>query len=530
VKKQFLKQLKPLKRRAMLGGALKGFGIGVFLGVLCFAASGVAAVFGLSMALSGVAAVGAGLCVVGSFAGLLREHSLARVLQTTDYRLNLEDRLASAWEFLSRDAEPILELQIADATGRAARIKPAQVFPFRLPLPVYAYVAALVLAVGANALAALHPISSSPASKNAEILPATPQAMDIAEKLAELEQKARKLKLEKTRRLARELAEAAKKLSEGKLTREQLLARAAEAESTSAVEELAQLAEQLRNIEKILKKSKEWKPIAKSLEQNDISAAAGGARTLAGRIRGMEINSKVLSELQKKLAEASAKSGRRRLMTLAKRIEGAKNLSNAEISKSVETFADELNSMESDKDKLEMLKNLAELARKLKDSATEKMLAQRADRGVKGGRAKIKGLQPGGKKGDGVPMNAGKGKAGTKGEGVGPEGADKPGEGVGSQEGSKKLGAKTDVNRSSKTATIKGTADEKGRDRSVIIKSAARAGSSATGYADIYTEARKAAERAVARSRLPLADQFMVKRYFETIGPAEQPEPKKENK
>ena len=54
----------------------------------------------------------------------------------------------------------------------------------------------------------------------------------------------------------------------------------------------------------------------------------------------------------------------------------------------------------------------------------------------------------------------------------------------------------------------------------MVVKSAALAGASAAGYSEVYREASRAAESAIDRSELPLAERFMVKRYFELIAPS----------
>jgi len=533
VKNVFLSQLKPLKRRAVASGALKGLCVGAFLGVLVFSACAVAGFFSREVPLAAAVSAAGAFCVLGALAGALRARSLPRILRVADRRLELDDRLTSAWEFLERPPDAMIRLQVADATHRAARADAARAFPLRSPVPLYAYLGAIALAVAAELLPSLSPggTAEAPSAKAAAVLPAVEDAAELAEQLEALERKAAERKLEESRRLARRLADAAKKLSKGKLSREQLLARAAEAESSESVgaaRQLAELAEQLKRIEKILAKSKEWKPVAMALSGDDIARAERLTRELAELVRGGKIRGEPLQGLQRKLREAAEKSGRRRLMTLSKRRElsADKGLNGADVSKAVDSFADELEEMQSDRDKLEMLKSLAELARKLKGKAAEKMLARRADRAVKGGRRRISGLRPSGRPGGGGAEM--KGDRGT-GAGRGKAGGDKPGDGVGNQEGSKAGGEKTDAPKGTRTARIKGRASPGGRDRSIVIKSAALSGGSAVGYARIYHRARTAAERAVERNRLPLAERFLVKRYFELIAPTEARETAKEN-
>jgi hypothetical protein len=93
-----------------------------------------------------VAAVAGGLLVSAGIAAT-RPRSLGRTALLADRRLELRERLTTAWELQRRGLDsPLAAAQLADATAHLRLVKPFRTFPIRLPRREAAVVAVLLLA------------------------------------------------------------------------------------------------------------------------------------------------------------------------------------------------------------------------------------------------------------------------------------------------------------------------------------------------------------------------------------------------
>jgi len=529
LRNEFLLQFAGLRRRAAGVGLAKGACVGLTATAVLVGAGGVAHAVTGQDTLWLVAVSSVAFCFVALLWGALRGGEASRVLRAADRRLDLKDRLQSAWEFMRVRADPMAQLQLRDATAAVTRADPRRAFPFRPPLPAFVYSIAFLCALAGQALPLLVPDGPPPERRPSPLLaPPVKDAVAISRQLDEIAAEAKRKKLRAAEERARRLAELARKLADGKVTQEELLSRAAEAETSGAVEGLARLADQLRQIAKKLAVAEVWKQPVQALRQAEPAAAARHTRRLASSMREGDLSKGAMQQLLRQMRQAAAGSERRALKRLSKRQDlsdkALKNFNPSDLSKSVDSFADELSSVQEEKDKLEMLKELAELARKLKGRAGEETLANREQRRVKGGKPEGGRGAPGERSGDrSVPLKGPGAKAGRDGKSGK---TDKPGDGLGSGAGDKSLGDPSKRLGKPKLSRVKGKASPFSRDRAAVVKNAALSGGSAVGYAEIYSRAARAAENTVDRSDMPLASRLLVKRYFLGIAPTERAAPK----
>lgn len=117
-----------------------------------------AGLLGAALALAAARVVTVPLWLPGALvaAGLLaslaiaatRPRSLRRTALLADRRLDLRERLTTAWELHQRGLDsPLISAQLADATTRLRAVKPFRAFPLRLPRQESGAVAALLVVV-----------------------------------------------------------------------------------------------------------------------------------------------------------------------------------------------------------------------------------------------------------------------------------------------------------------------------------------------------------------------------------------------
>jgi hypothetical protein len=96
--------------------------------------------------LAGVLAVGA---LIGAVVGVTRRVTLMEAAQLADQRLGLKERLSSGIDFVQRgEAQGMTAAQIADAAEHSTRLRPREVFPFRVPREAKFFAASLALLLG----------------------------------------------------------------------------------------------------------------------------------------------------------------------------------------------------------------------------------------------------------------------------------------------------------------------------------------------------------------------------------------------
>src|SRR5438094_2716560 len=96
--------------------------------------------------LAGMLLLGA---LVGAVAGLTRPVSLMDAAQLADRRLGLKERLSSGIDFMERGVgDAMTTAQLADAAEHSSRLRPREVFPFRVPREAKFFAASLLLLLG----------------------------------------------------------------------------------------------------------------------------------------------------------------------------------------------------------------------------------------------------------------------------------------------------------------------------------------------------------------------------------------------
>jgi hypothetical protein len=84
--------------------------------------------------------------LAGMVIGLTRPVSLMDAAQLADRRLGLKERLSSGIDFLQRGpADAMMAAQLVDAVEHSQRVRPAEVFPFRLPREAKFFLGSLAL-------------------------------------------------------------------------------------------------------------------------------------------------------------------------------------------------------------------------------------------------------------------------------------------------------------------------------------------------------------------------------------------------
>ena len=297
--------------------------------------------------------------VIGLVIGLTYRFSSLDTARMADERLGLKDRLSSAFSF-SRQAsrDELMEAQIADTVGRTKDLRPAQVFPWRLP-PEFRW----ALAAGALVLA-IHFLPEMPVFHSKQ---------EIAEQKAMTEagKKIRKLAKELEKRGLSEKTDAqiAKQIAKNleKLGRSQELNRISKKQAMLQMNDLMKQLKQLENKMSPDGKGRSLQDVAKRLRQG--SRGAGN-----GKKGGAQANQQQLQQMADALDRKDLDAAAKQLEDLAKKLQSGE-LSAADAEAAAETLQQMAEAMKgSSLD--QVAKDLEQAAKQLQDAAQQAQALQ----------------------------------------------------------------------------------------------------------------------------------------------------------
>ncbi|HEX8295007.1 MAG TPA: hypothetical protein VF593_01805 [Chthoniobacteraceae bacterium] len=471
-----------------------------------------------------IAAVGAVFLVI--VIAFLRRGTLPETAAVIDRLGETRDRFVTALALGENQAAPephrlALEECLAFIRGRDF----SRLIRLRMPreLP-YLLVPALALALlqwEARATFGTRMAAQTQAREEVE-----PTAREL-EKLAEqLEKKRTELNPEELQRMVEELKRSA----------QQIRAEAGNPEDAqkAALRELSQLEQMVQQLQKPpeLPSAAELRELAKALAQSDETKSASAAMEAGDPAKAAEQLEKALQELAAKKDERTAEQIDQALKDALEKMAQQQQLSEA-----LQKLAQQLQKQAGQDGKAgQMSKELAEMLKNLKPQAGQQNQAGKPQsaESMKNLLAALQNL----KFGEGQPGEGGKSqpKPGSGGMVVmqSPGPSDSPGEGgdpnlPSGAPGSERDTGTTDdplaknageAGRDADSQALSGRLGE-GETMQQFLPSAGDSTKSRQRYRELYNAMAPAAEEAVVQEEIPLGSRFFIKRYFESIRPAE---------
>jgi hypothetical protein len=271
--------------------------------------------------LAGLLALGA---LIGAAVGFTRPVSMMDAAQLADRRLGLKERLSSGIDFMERGAgDAMTAAQLADAAQHSSRLRPREVFPFRVPREAKFFAASLALLFGLVFVPELS-IFQSPKVRAQKA--AMKQQGEQIEKLAkDYKKRVGQKNADITKRIAANMQALGKEMRRGRISKKQAMLRMSKLskEMRDAQRQLA-MANMPRSLDQaaqVLKKQAEntqrqggnpmaakmMADMAKALENKDYDAAAKTLQQLAQKLQNGDMKpgeAKAAADALSKMAEA----------------------------------------------------------------------------------------------------------------------------------------------------------------------------------------------------------------------------------